>query len=218
MAPAFGRFRPRGFPTLVRIPTSIKAARSNRSISVVSPTPQYRPLEIIALLTDLPGDRRHRYRICSVGVRIAMRIAVVPSPGSRLALAQEEPPNEPTTPITTRRYRERKTPPIHCARIAAGGAHGVVIDMSIASRTRTRALRRAAHRSDTRPVSTHYLVPDAADEGKRFRVYARAPESTRAWYAGISYWQVERLLSDLDRHRDRRRRQARLQASVRHVR
>ncbi len=118
MAPAFGRFRPRGFPTLARVPTSIKATRSNRSISVVSPTPKYRPLEIIALLTDLPGDRRHRYRICSVGVRIAMRIAVVPSPGSRLALAQEEPPNEPTTPLTTRRYRERKTPPIHCARIA----------------------------------------------------------------------------------------------------
>ncbi|AJY38868.1 N-acetylmuramoyl-L-alanine amidase [Burkholderia humptydooensis] len=47
----------------------------------------------------------------------------------------------------------------------------------------------------TRPVSAHYLVPDAADEGKRFRVFALVPESRRAWHAGVSYWQGERLLN-----------------------
>ncbi|MDN7675843.1 N-acetylmuramoyl-L-alanine amidase [Burkholderia oklahomensis] len=46
-----------------------------------------------------------------------------------------------------------------------------------------------------RPVSAHYLVPDAADDGKRFRVFALVPESSRAWHAGISYWQGERLLN-----------------------
>ncbi|AOJ73462.1 MULTISPECIES: N-acetylmuramoyl-L-alanine amidase [Burkholderia] len=46
-----------------------------------------------------------------------------------------------------------------------------------------------------RPVSTHYLVPDAADDGKRFGVYELVPESGRAWHAGVSYWQGERLLN-----------------------
>ncbi|MDB0509847.1 N-acetylmuramoyl-L-alanine amidase (plasmid) [Ralstonia solanacearum] len=44
-------------------------------------------------------------------------------------------------------------------------------------------------------VSSHYLVPDAADGGERFRVYALVPEAGRAWHAGVSYWQGERMLN-----------------------
>jgi N-acetyl-anhydromuramyl-L-alanine amidase AmpD len=44
-------------------------------------------------------------------------------------------------------------------------------------------------------VSSHYLVPDAADGGALFRVYALVPEARRAWHAGISYWQGERMLN-----------------------
>ncbi len=46
-----------------------------------------------------------------------------------------------------------------------------------------------------RQVSSHYLVPDAADGGGQFRVYALVPESRRAWHAGLSYWQGERMLN-----------------------
>lgn len=44
-------------------------------------------------------------------------------------------------------------------------------------------------------VSSHYLVPDAANGGERFRIYSLAPESRRAWHAGVSYWQGERMLN-----------------------
>ncbi|WP_414445251.1 N-acetylmuramoyl-L-alanine amidase [Burkholderia sp. 22PA0106] len=44
-------------------------------------------------------------------------------------------------------------------------------------------------------VSSHYVVPDAADGGERFRVHALVPESRRAWHAGVSYWQGDRLLN-----------------------
>ncbi|EDS99776.1 N-acetylmuramyl-L-alanine amidase, negative regulator of AmpC, AmpD [Burkholderia ambifaria IOP40-10] len=44
-------------------------------------------------------------------------------------------------------------------------------------------------------VSSHYLVPDAANGSGPFRVYALVPESRRAWHAGVSYWQGERMLN-----------------------
>ena len=43
--------------------------------------------------------------------------------------------------------------------------------------------------------SSHYLVPDAASGGGRFRIYALAQESRRTWHAGVSYWQGERMLN-----------------------
>ncbi|AHI75849.1 N-acetylmuramoyl-L-alanine amidase [Burkholderia thailandensis] len=91
----------------------------------------------------------------------------------------------------------------------ARAAHDVVVDTTIASpnqdsRVRTLVLHYTAQTlarsvalltDPMRPVSAHYLVPDAADEGKRFRVFALVPESNRAWHAGVSYWQGERLLN-----------------------
>ncbi len=53
----------------------------------------------------------------------------------------------------------------------------------------------AALTDSQRAVSSHYLVPDAAESGARFRVYTLVPESRRAWHAGISYWQGERMLN-----------------------
>ncbi|KVN35036.1 N-acetylmuramoyl-L-alanine amidase [Burkholderia pyrrocinia] len=44
-------------------------------------------------------------------------------------------------------------------------------------------------------VSSHYLVPDAADGSGRFHIYSLVPESRRAWHAGVSYWQGERMLN-----------------------
>ncbi|HZS80226.1 MAG TPA: N-acetylmuramoyl-L-alanine amidase, partial [Herbaspirillum sp.] len=44
-------------------------------------------------------------------------------------------------------------------------------------------------------TSSHYLVPDAANGSGRFRIYALVPESRRAWHAGVSYWQGERMLN-----------------------
>ncbi|VWD65238.1 N-acetylmuramoyl-L-alanine amidase [Burkholderia lata] len=44
-------------------------------------------------------------------------------------------------------------------------------------------------------VSSHYLVPDGANGSGRFRIYALVPESRRAWHAGVSYWQGERMLN-----------------------
>lgn len=49
-----------------------------------------------------------------------------------------------------------------------------------------------------RQGSAHYLVPETADEADgsgRFRIYALVPESCRAWHAGVSYWQGERMLN-----------------------
>ncbi len=46
-----------------------------------------------------------------------------------------------------------------------------------------------------RPVSAHYLVPDAADGGERFRVFELVPESRRAWHAGVSAWRGRSLLN-----------------------
>ncbi|MCA8318580.1 N-acetylmuramoyl-L-alanine amidase [Burkholderia cepacia] len=44
-------------------------------------------------------------------------------------------------------------------------------------------------------VSSHYLVPDVAAGSRLFRIYALVPESCRAWHAGISYWQGDRMLN-----------------------
>ncbi|MET3449655.1 N-acetylmuramoyl-L-alanine amidase [Ralstonia sp. 1138] len=44
-------------------------------------------------------------------------------------------------------------------------------------------------------VSAHYLVADTASGDGRFRVYALVPEEHRAWHAGLSYWQGERMLN-----------------------
>ncbi|RBB32373.1 N-acetylmuramoyl-L-alanine amidase [Burkholderia reimsis] len=44
-------------------------------------------------------------------------------------------------------------------------------------------------------VSSHYLVPDTANSDGRFRIYGLVPESRRAWHAGVSYWQGERMLN-----------------------
>lgn len=43
-------------------------------------------------------------------------------------------------------------------------------------------------------VSTRYLVPDAAAEGK-FRVFQLVPDERRAWHVGLSYWQGGRMLN-----------------------
>lgn len=50
----------------------------------------------------------------------------------------------------------------------------------------------------TRPdkkVSAHYLVPEEGIDKDHFRVYELVPESCRAWHAGFSYWQGERMLN-----------------------
>ncbi|SMF99402.1 N-acetylmuramoyl-L-alanine amidase [Burkholderia singularis] len=44
-------------------------------------------------------------------------------------------------------------------------------------------------------VSAHYLVPDAPDNGRRFKVFELVPEACRAWHAGLSYWQGDRMLN-----------------------
>ncbi|WP_153102028.1 N-acetylmuramoyl-L-alanine amidase [Paraburkholderia hayleyella] len=46
-----------------------------------------------------------------------------------------------------------------------------------------------------RQVSSHYLVPDGISDGGRFRVLALVPEARRAWHAGVSYWQGDRMLN-----------------------
>uniref|UniRef100_UPI001A9FE4CF N-acetylmuramoyl-L-alanine amidase n=1 Tax=Pseudomonas sp. 30_B TaxID=2813575 RepID=UPI001A9FE4CF len=40
--------------------------------------------------------------------------------------------------------------------------------------------------SPQRQVSAHYLVPDAADDGRRFKVFELVPQARRAWHAGVS--------------------------------
>lgn len=44
-------------------------------------------------------------------------------------------------------------------------------------------------------VSAHYLVPDTADAGGRFRIFRLVPESSNAWHAGTSSWQGARMLN-----------------------
>lgn len=44
-------------------------------------------------------------------------------------------------------------------------------------------------------VSAHYLVPDAPDRDQVFRIYRLVDEARRAWHAGISYWQGDRMLN-----------------------
>ena len=44
-------------------------------------------------------------------------------------------------------------------------------------------------------VSAHYLVPDAAMPGMENKVYQLVPEEQRAWHAGSSYWQGDRLIN-----------------------
>lgn len=44
-------------------------------------------------------------------------------------------------------------------------------------------------------VSSHYLIPDTGTGGERLRVYALVPEPRRAWHAGVSYWQGDRMLN-----------------------
>ncbi|AOJ73021.1 MULTISPECIES: N-acetylmuramoyl-L-alanine amidase [Burkholderia] len=91
---------------------------------------------------------------------------------------------------------------------STGGA-GYTIDRSIQSpnqdsRVRTLVLHYTAQTladslasltSPQRQVSSHYLVPDAADDGQRFKVFELVPEARRAWHAGVSYWQGDRMLN-----------------------
>lgn len=44
-------------------------------------------------------------------------------------------------------------------------------------------------------VSTHYVIPDTFN-GKKARVWQLAPESARAWHAGVSYWRGRSSLND----------------------
>lgn len=44
-------------------------------------------------------------------------------------------------------------------------------------------------------ASAHYLVPDAALLGMSNKVYQLVPEERRAWHAGRSYWQGDRLIN-----------------------
>lgn len=86
---------------------------------------------------------------------------------------------------------------------------GYTIDRSIQSpnqdsRVRTLVLHYTAQTladsiasltSPQRQVSAHYLVPDAADDGRRFKVFELVPQARRAWHAGVSYWQGDRMLN-----------------------
>ena len=51
----------------------------------------------------------------------------------------------------------------------------------------------------SRPVSSHYLVPDPSDETyteNKLKVFELVPESERAWHAGRSYWAGKTGLND----------------------
>jgi len=51
----------------------------------------------------------------------------------------------------------------------------------------------------SRPVSSHYLVPDPSDETytrKKLEVFELVPETGRAWHAGNSYWAGKSALND----------------------
>ncbi len=44
-------------------------------------------------------------------------------------------------------------------------------------------------------VSAHYLVPDVAGDDGLFHVYRLVADERRAWHAGVSAWQGDRLLN-----------------------
>jgi N-acetylmuramoyl-L-alanine amidase len=54
-------------------------------------------------------------------------------------------------------------------------------------------------KASSRPVSSHYLVPDPSDityTRDKLEVYKLVPESERAWHAGRSYWAGKSGLND----------------------
>ncbi len=54
-------------------------------------------------------------------------------------------------------------------------------------------------KASSRPVSSHYLVPDPSDESytkDKLEIYELVPESERAWHAGRSYWAGKSGLND----------------------
>ncbi|PHS21664.1 MAG: N-acetylmuramoyl-L-alanine amidase [Robiginitomaculum sp.] len=54
-------------------------------------------------------------------------------------------------------------------------------------------------KASSRPVSSHYLIPDPSDETytrKTLEVYKLVPETQRAWHAGRSYWAGKSGLND----------------------
>ena len=54
-------------------------------------------------------------------------------------------------------------------------------------------------KKSSRPVSSHYLVPDPSDKSyphKKLKVFELVPESERAWHAGRSYWAGKSGLND----------------------
>lgn len=57
------------------------------------------------------------------------------------------------------------------------------------------ALSSLTNSKTSNSVSAHYLVPDVANDGSRFRIYQLVPEVRRAWHAGVSYWQGDRMLN-----------------------
>ncbi|WP_137936780.1 N-acetylmuramoyl-L-alanine amidase [Chitinivorax sp. B] len=72
------------------------------------------------------------------------------------------------------------------------------------SRVRTLVLHYTARPLDTSlemltqgqyQVSAHYLVPDQAINGDPFTIYQLVPETRRAWHAGVSYWQGDRMIN-----------------------
>ena len=55
-------------------------------------------------------------------------------------------------------------------------------------------------KDSSRPVSSHYLVPEPADTSytdKKLQVYSLVPEEGRAWHAGVSYWAGKTALNDM---------------------
>jgi N-acetylmuramoyl-L-alanine amidase len=52
----------------------------------------------------------------------------------------------------------------------------------------------------SRPVSSHYLIPEPGDESytnEDLKLYALVKEESRAWHAGTSYWAGKTSLNDM---------------------